>query len=316
MNMREKMISSNFQISDADISFFRKHGFLKLKQVFAKEAISHMAMISRDAVAAPSNNYGAGFSRLKYDIGNDDDFILNLISDERLSSALTTLCNRDLFFTQGLAFELEKNKSTGFPWHVGTQSFGFQHIDDFGCTIWTPLCRIDSKGQRGGMAYIPKDILSGAFIYQHINMLPAFMKHRIEAGDPYNFHGFSALKNDLLNSKEMSDLLDFHAVEDDFEPGDAFLFDKYVLHRSVRLDEGPIGSRLAYALRFSAVDAAFDKKRVEALAYPRGLFNYDVASNFNEIVCAEDGERIIDSPYFERSREQRTLSRERKIAIA
>jgi hypothetical protein len=316
MNLREKMISSSFQISDVDIAFFKKHGFLKLKQVFSKETISHMAMISRNAVTPPSNNYGAGFSRLKYDIGNDDDFILDLISDQRFSTALATLCERDLFFTQGLAFELEKNKSTGFPWHVGTQSFGFQHIDDFGCTIWTPLCRIDPKGQRGGMAYVPKDVLSGEFIYQHINMLPAFMKHRIEAGDPYNFHGFSALKNDILNSKEMSDLLDFYAVEDGFEIGDAFLFDKYVLHRSVRLEEGPIDSRLAYALRFSAIDATYDKKRVDALSYPRRLFNYDVASNFNEIVCTEDGARIFDSPYFDRSREQRTLTKERKTAIA
>ena len=75
----------------------------------------------------------------------------------------------------------------------------------------------------------------------------------------------------------MAELLDHFAMEDSFHPGDD-LFDKYVLHRSVRLEEGTISSRLAYALRPSSLDARYDKSRVEAPALPRVTFDYDVGS--------------------------------------
>jgi len=302
------MLSQKFKINHDDVSFFRKHGFVMLRSIFSQETVDHMASLSRPAVVAPADNYGAGFSKLKYDIGNDDPYVLGLMKDERFAAAMSELTGQKLFFTQGLGFELEKNKSTGFPWHVGTQSFGFQRLEDYACTIWTPLCRINTKGQRGGMAYVPKDVLSGAFIYQHINMLPDYIKAKIESGEPYGFAEFDALKNDVLNSPAMSELLEFYAVEDDFEVGDALLFDKYVLHKSIKLGEGPIASRLAYALRFCSVEARYDQKRVAALQTPRRLFNYDVGSDFNEIVCSRDGERVFDSPYFDQTREKRTVS--------
>lgn len=220
---------------------------------------------------------------------------------------MTNLTENSLFFTQGVGFELEKNKSTGFPWHVGTQSFGFQQLEDFGCTIWAPLCKINPKNQRGGMSYVPTNVLAGTFIYQHINMFPEFKKAKLEAGEKYTFDDFSSLKNNILNSKEMSELLDFYAVEDAFEIDDALIFDKHVLHRSLKLEEGELNSRLAYALRFSSTEATYDQNRVQSLDYPRHMFNYNVSSNFNETVCSTDGEIIINSVYFEGTREQRTI---------
>ncbi|MCF9035354.1 hypothetical protein [Acinetobacter nectaris] len=301
------MISKEFSLSESDIYFYKKTGFLKLKNFFSKETIEYMTKLTNSEVSKPEGNYGSGFSKYKYDIGNDDKFILSMMQDKKFSSAIQSLTQKKVFFTQGLGFELEKNKSSGFPWHVGTQSFGFQQIDDYGFTIWTPLCKIDSKNQRGGMAYIPTDVLSGRFIYQHINMLPKFMKSKIESDKEYKFEDFSNLKNSLLNSKEMSELLDFYAIEDDFELGDTFIFDKYVLHRSVKLEDGELDSRLAYALRFSSVDATYDKQRVLNLDYPRKLFNYDVSSEFNDAVCSLDQENIFNSNYFDKDREQRVV---------
>ena len=301
------MLSADFKLTDEDVAFFKKNGFLRLKKIFSDRTVDRMKKLCTPAVQPPLGNYGAGFSKLKYDIGNDDSYILDLMQDKRFGEVIRRLTGQELFFTQGLGFELEKNKSTGFPWHVGTQSFGFQRIEDYGCTLWTPLTEIKTGGQRGGMAYVPTDVLSGAFVYEHINMLPSFIRGKIEAGRPYEFKDFSQLKNNLLNSPEMTELLDHFAVEDDFEIGDTFLFDKYVIHRSVKLEDGDINSRLAYAMRFSSVEARYDKNRVQALEYPRRLFNYDVSSAFNDEVCATDGESVFESKYFEHSRGQRTI---------
>lgn len=301
------MINPAFSLSEEDIASFRTHGFLKLKGIFSDELVEHMRILSTSQVVPPADNYGSGFSKLKYDIGNDDPKILALMGDPAFAEHMTKLAGTSLFFTQGLGFELEKNKSTGFPWHVGTQSFGFQRRRDLGLTIWTPLCAIDPEGQRGGMKYLSKQVLSGEFVYQHINLLPAYMKAQIEAGQELGYEDFSELKNSLLNSPGMTSVLDFAAVEDGFEPGDALIFDKYVLHRSVPLGEGPIESRLAYALRFSSIDATYDQERVDALAFPRLAFNYDVGSAFNDVVAENDGDSVYKSPYFDETREARTI---------
>jgi hypothetical protein len=301
------MIDPRFSIGEEDVARFKSQGFLKLTNIFTPELVGHMRDLSSAQIAPPSDNYGKGFSKLKYDIGNDDPTILKLMGEPDFGELMARLTGQQLFFTQGLGFELEKNKSSGFPWHVGTQSFGFQRHKDAGYTIWTPLCSIDPAGQRGGMAYVSKEVLSGEFVYQHINMLPAYLRAELERGEKLSFEDFSALKNSLLNSLQMTALLDHFSVEDSFEPGDAFIFDKYVLHRSVRLQEGPMASRLAYALRFSSVEARYDRERVDALAFPRTTFNYDVGSQFNDNVGHLDGERVYDSPYFDTTRAARTL---------
>ncbi len=302
------MITPGFAITEDDIREFRTHGFMKLKKIFSDDLIEHMRKLSTSQVAPPPDNYGSGFSKLKYDIGNDDLVILSLMGNPDFAEPITRLTGTNLFFTQGLGFELEKNRSTGFPWHVGTQSFGFQRRQDAGYTIWTPLCPIDPAGQHGGMAYVSKQVLSGEFVYQHINLLPEYMKSEMAADRPVTFADFSRLKNSLLNSPEMASLLDHFAVQDSFEPGDALIFDKYVLHRSARLGDGPLDSRLAYALRFCSVSARYDKRRVEALAFPRVTFNYDVGSAFNESVGSDDSDEVYQSPYFDGTRQARTLT--------
>ncbi|BFU47375.1 phytanoyl-CoA dioxygenase family protein [Krasilnikovia sp. MM14-A1004] len=303
------MINPDFSISTEDVEHFKKHGFVKLRNIFSPDLIEHMRTLGTSQVTAPSDNYGKGFSRLKYDMCNDDPTILKLTGEPAFAAAMSKLIDEEIFFTQGLGFELEKNKSTGAPWHVGSQSFGYQRREDFGCTIWTPLCEINPAGQRGGMKYLSKELLSGEFVYQQINLVPEYLKHEIEAGRELSWSDFSAMKNDIINSPEMLSLLDHFAVEDSFQLGDALLFDKYVLHGSVPLGEGPIPSRLAYVLRFSSTSARYDKHRVEMLGYPRAVFNYTVPSNYNETIASEDGELIYESPYFDGSREARTLPR-------
>lgn len=278
-----------------------------LRNFLDSEILSYLEEIA-DTSSRPTNtNYGAGFSRIKYDLGNDDEKIFNLIATKKFSNTLCNLTGKNLLYTQGLSFGLEKNKSAGFPWHVGTQSFGFQRKDDYGCTLWFPFCEINPQNQRGGMALVPKKYISGDFVYQHIDLLPQYLKNK-KPKSPVDFDIFYKVKNSLLNSLEMDGILTHFSEEDFFSPGDAILFDKYVIHRSVKLEEGPLSHRLAFALRFADVNYKYDSVRAHNLEHPKHAFNYAGSSGFNILVCREHDKLIIDSHLYKNDLDRRVIS--------
>ena len=210
------------------------------------------------------------------------------------------LTNETLLYAQGLGFELKKNESKGFPWHIGTQSFGYQKADDFGCTIWTPLAPIQKAKQRGGMAYVPKNIVSGKFMYTHID--PAIFKkldEKIKNKNDVTLDDFVYWRDGPLNDPAMNSILNYYAVEDDFKLGDALIFDKYVIHKSVMLNDGPLDSRAAFVMRFISNNSTYDKKRAEDLEIPRSHFDYSGPTRFHLDVCDQDGDLIRDSYLFE-----------------
>lgn len=301
-------MNENFKLEDKDIAFFKEKGYVVLRNFFSTDFISYMENLADSSITSPETNYGSNFNRFKYDIGNSDEKIFELIQNKIFRETLLTLTEKELFYTQGLAFELEKNKDKGFPWHVGTQSFGCQRKEDLGVTMWIPFCEINPKKQRGGMKYIGKDTLSGEFIYQYINLLPSRLDFLKKEGKEINYEYFSHVKNDIINSKEISDLLDFHAEEDYFEPTDVILFDKYVLHRSVKLEDGEINARSAFALRFAEVDSRYDLNRANMLEYPKKEFNYHGSSDFNIEVCSVDNEKLIGSAMFRSTLDRRIIS--------
>jgi len=277
------MINESFKLTSSDVEKFKENGYLVLRNFFSNKTIEHLKSLAESNTEIPNTNYGAGFSKLNYDIGNNDEKIFDLIKNNQFRNTLYQLTNRELIFTQGLAFELEKNKSSGFPWHVGTQSFGFHRKDDFACTIWIPFCEIDPKKQRGGMAYISKKHLSGEFIYQYINLIPEHLKSK-KNSENIDFDYFYRTKNNILNLPEISDVLTHHSSEDFFSLKDAIIFDKYVIHRSVRLEEGIINKRVAFALRFADIESKYDSYRANQLEYPKNAFNYGGSSDFNLII--------------------------------
>jgi hypothetical protein len=157
------------------------------------------------------------------------------------------------------------------------------------------------------MKYISKSTLSGRFIYDYINLLPNFLDSLKEDKTKFSYEYFNKIKNDIINAKEISELLDFNSQEDFFDIGDMILFDKDVLHRSVRLEEGPIDTRLAFALRFISTQSHYDLNRVKKLKYAKDNFDYQGSSDFNEIVCKNDNEKIIDSWMFKKDRDKRII---------
>lgn len=257
------------------------------------------------------DNFKSEFSRLKYDFESEKTDIYELLERPYFHRAVTELVERDIFLTFELCFELEKNISKGFPWHVGVQSFGYQIAEEFGCTIWAPLHPVDTKGQQGGMAYVPENVVSGKFIYQQIEpAIISTLEAKENAGVKTSMADYFAMRSGILNSPTMLDILKYHEVEDDFQPGDVLLFNKYVIHRSVMLGEGSLPKRAAFVMRFVDVDSHYDLQRAKNLEYPTEKYGHKAFTRSHIEIGAPDGAILSNSPYFT-DRDRRMVRRER-----
>ena len=304
-------INKNFSIRSTDIDSFKSNGFLLLKGLFTQELISYFSGIINDELQEPTDKYQTGFNRVRYDIFDKDSNIYEVLSDSTFKKVLSTLCERDMIFTQALAFELKKSSSSGFPWHIGTQSFGFQRAEDFGCTIWIPLVPIDAKGQRGGMAYVPTNKVSGDFMYKCVDPSTFnLIQEKIDRNEDLYIEEFMQLRDGPLNDPAMKKMLDYYTVEDSFELGDALIFDKNVIHRSVKLSDGKLDSRPALAIRFTDAEARYDKKRAMDLEVPRKFWNYAGPTSIHLTVASEDGTLMKDSPLFKENLNQRLIKKQ------
>ena len=304
-------INKNFSIRPTDIDSFKLNGFLLLKGLFTKELIDYFSGIINDELQEPTDKYQTGFNRVRYDIFDKDSNIYEVLADSTFKKVLSALCERDMIFTQALAFELKKSSSSGFPWHIGTQSFGFQRAEDFGCTIWIPLVPIDAKGQRGGMAYVPTNKVSGDFMYKCVDPSTFnLIQEKIDRNEDLYIEEFMQLRDGPLNDPAMKKMLDYYTVEDSFELGDALIFDKNVIHRSVKLSDGKLDSRPALAIRFTDAEARYDKKRAMDLEVPRKFWNYAGPTSIHLTVASEDGTLMKDSPLFKENLNQRLIKKQ------
>jgi len=304
-------INKNFSIRPTDIDSFKLNGFLLLKGLFTKELIDYFSGIINDELQEPTDKYQTGFNRVRYDIFDQDSNIYEVLADSTFKKVLSALCERDMIFTQALAFELKKSSSSGFPWHIGTQSFGFQRAEDFGCTIWIPLVPIDAKGQRGGMAYVPTNKVSGDFMYKCVDPSTFnLIQEKIDRNEDLYIDEFMQLRDGPLNDPAMKKMLDYYTVEDSFELGDALIFDKNVIHRSVKLLDGKLDSRPALAIRFTDAEARYDKKRAMDLEVPRKFWNYTGPTSIHLTVASEDGTLMKDSPLLKENLNQRLIKKQ------
>ncbi|WP_439859959.1 hypothetical protein [Pseudomonas sp. MBLB4136] len=300
-------LNQKFRLTEAHIADYQRTGFVLLKQLFSAEMIDYLRKRVNEELETPTDHYQKGFDKLRYDLCNDDEVIFELLGDQQFQRIMRDLNQRTLFFTQGVGFGLKQGVSKGFSWHIESQSFGFNRSEDYATTLWAPLHRIDTKGQAGGMRYVPRDVISGEFMYDFID--PAVFRcldERIKSGG-IAFEDYVALRDEPLNSSGIGRLLEYFAVEDDYELGDALLFDKYVIHRSVPLGEGELQTRDAFSLRFIADDSRYDLARAKSIEIPRDHYGYAGPTKFHLEICKEDGSLIVDSPYFDADRERRYI---------
>ena len=301
---------NEFRITPEQKMRFQRDGFVKLDGFLNADVVDTLldrvdAEMRRGTVE--NLNVGSQFRRVKYDFESDKNDIFKLLERPYFRQALTDLVERELFLTFELCFEIEKNVSQGFPWHVGSQSFGFQFAEEFGCTLWAPLHPVDAKGQRGGMAYVPQHVVSGEFVFQQMEpAIVSALKAKERAGVRTDAGEYWALRAGTLNSPTMVEILENHQVEDDFEPGDVLLFNKMVVHRSIMLGEGELAKRAAHVMRFIDAGSHYDLQRAKDLEYPveqygTGLFAYKAITRQHIEIAeagAANGDLLSDCAYF------------------
>ncbi len=318
--MNSHPFDNNFSLTPEHKAQFHRAGFVKLEQFFNSAVVDTLL----DRVDAEMNRGTASslkansmFNRAKYDFETERSHVYELLERPYFQQAFTELVGHDLFLTFEVCFELEKNVSKGFPWHVGAQSFGYQVAEEFGYTVWAPLHPVDSKGQRGGMAYVPENLVSGDFVYRLESAIVETLKAKEKAGINTSVNEYFGMRTGTLNSQTMLEILEHNQVEDDFEPGDVLVFNKNVVHRSVMLGEGPLPRRAAHVMRFVDAASHYDLQRAKLLEFPeeqygKGFFPYRPFTRQHIEIAeagAQDRDLISECAYFD-NRDKRTIRRE------
>lgn len=244
---------SSAQVGVDDHDNFERNGFVRLRQIFTPEAVQRIRTCAEQKIEEQATGYAADEMRIAYRL-HQMPLMQGILSDPELASLLTGLTGCGLAPTESQAFELTKDRGA-VPWHFGYISYGYIRARDMAYTLWVPLGDISAESG-GGMAYVPEHIISARHGYDMGTMLAPDL---LAGDDP----------EDLLQAfdathQAMVPLFEKHKVEDDFEVGDALLFNKNVWHRSSPwlVDDG--ARRLGIAMRFVADTARIDRVRWQA----------------------------------------------------
>ena len=317
--MKPHPFDHEFHVTSEHKEQFARDGFVKLKGFLNPTAVRTLldrvdVELTSGTVANLKNT--SMFNRAKYDFETEKSDIYELLERPYFRQALTDMTGRDLFLAFEISFEIEKNDNKGFPWHVDVQSFSYQFADEFAFTLWAPLHPVEPMGQGGGMAYVSENVLSGDFVYKADLAVVEALKARERAGKATSVVDYFSMKNGILNSPVMNELFETHQVEDNFDPGDVFLFTKKVVHRSVMLGEGELDRRAAYVMRFVDADSRYDLSRAQINEFPveqygSGLFPYKPLTRQHIEIAeagAKHGDKLAQCAYFS-DRERRLIRR-------
>lgn len=235
---------------------------------------------------------------MSYGLGSDEAF--RLIYTSRLfKKVIGELVGTRIIATECKGFTLTPGK-TGFPWHYGSLSFRFIRPEDMAWSVWVPLDPIDPDEQGGGMSYVSESIASCALNYQ-MSLIMAKARARGQKLEKVtmslnNIFGFEGVFT--------SDIFEKIRVEDYFDVGDAFIFNKNVWHRSSPLRPGPLKQRMAVNMRFVDWRSRLDMVRYHGEAETGGGLGLGVdfghqrqtsyGSQFTDI---NDGDELRESEF-------------------
>lgn len=318
--MSQHPFDNSFRITPEHKEQYRRDGFVKLEGFLNPAVVAALLDRVENEMAHKAGNSATSkmFSRALYDFEGDKHDVYELMARPYFRRSLTELVEHDLFLTFELCFEIEQNVSEGFPWHVGVQSFGFQFAHEFACTVWAPLQPVDAQGQRGGMAYVPQHVISGAFSYEQLEpAVVSTIRAKEQAGIRTNQKEYFNMRLSHYNLPPLDTILETHQVEDDFQPGDVLVFNKWVVHRSIMLGDGELAKRAAYVMRFVDAESHYDLTRAQyqelpVELYSKGLFPYrPVTRQHIEIAeaGAKDGDLLAECAYFD-DRDRRMVRRD------
>lgn len=278
------LLVNQLKIEEKDVDFFQKNGFIPLRGLLTTDAINGLRKITRTSqIQKPGESFYGDFAKMGYNLENTT--LKDIYNSDELNTILTQLSRKRLKFTQAMGFELEPQKK-GFNWHVGIQAFHYIMPQDFACSLWIPLDPINTQAQHGGMAYVSRNIYSA---YEYFSLVHQLVQQQdlSQLLTPQEFH------DSQYASKIESVILEKNKTEDDFEIGDALLFDKFVWHRSCPLKEGNLSSRMAYVMGFIDSQARYSKTFLEGLTRSRQSFDKPLQTLFGyKFSNLEEGELV------------------------
>lgn len=264
-------------MSDFSNLNLRKHGICTLKSVVSDAFLEWLAQGMARSKAksfaikgeqiAPAISQSADSSKTVY-LGRGvfmQQDLLAWLAREEVFKLLSLEINEDLSLANNMAFEIDTEKKSGLAWHAGIYSFSYIPLATNAWTIWIPLDPITAD-QRGGLQLVSTSDLDGSYIYQladdyyYKSLLQAKQKNLI--GEKYvdwvsKFdHPFQKIDACLSQELDSSQI-----YEPWLMPGDALIFDKFVVHRSSPFLPGNLRRRRGIALRVIPSLSVFDRKR-------------------------------------------------------
>lgn len=274
---------NQIKFTQEEIRAFSESGAIKLKNLLTTEATDQLRKLTNNSRPKEEfSKYSTDFEKLVYDIEKDITF--KIYSSLNFKNTFRQLVTQELTFTQSLGFELTPKKK-GAAWHLGTISFSYIMPEDLGYTLWIPLDPIKTREQHGGIAYVPRKAYSGdayfSLLYQLVKNGKVDEVSQLEDFQRSNFQYASKMEELALESCK---------VENDFEVGDALLFDKYVWHKSCPLKEGVLPSRRAYVMRFIGSKSHYSKIFLDGMysliratgEEPQTLFGYKALAHLKD----------------------------------
>jgi ectoine hydroxylase-related dioxygenase (phytanoyl-CoA dioxygenase family) len=140
-----KLMNESYSLTEGDISFYKKNGFIKLKQVFNKEEIDFLNEVITNEVNALNkqvlsmeerDTYGKAFLQIM-NIWKNSDTVKEIVFGKKLAKIAVELMEVDgvrLYHDQALY----KEPSGGHtPWHA--DQYYWPLATDKTVTAWIPL---------------------------------------------------------------------------------------------------------------------------------------------------------------------------------
>ena len=279
---------NKISLSQQEKLFFEEHGFIKLNNLFSREAIDRLRQLTLNSnyMKRPPESYSGEVSRLGYDL--EGEILYEICSSTSFKGTLQRLTEHQLTCMQGIAFEI-KTGQQGFNWHHDLYSFCYIRPEDLGYTLWIPLDPIHIGSQHGGLAYTSQTFFSAR---EYFNLMYQLVQHQSfsricqsENLKSINFQYASKLEELVLEE---------YKIEDNFEIGDAVLLDKLTWHRSCPLKRGDLSSRTAYVMRFIDSQSRYSKVFLEGTYSLLEFTGNDLQTNFGYQLASllKDGDLI------------------------
>ena len=288
------------ELSPAEVAAFQADGVIKLTGIFSQEGIDYLrGIVARDLHESDGGYYGdyGDFEKLEYDICEDDVPLREMLVSPEFRRIIAGLINKRVVFTQGIGFELTPGK-TGLDWHFGLVSFSYIRPRSDAYSIWIPLDEVNTSVQRGGMEYVPESRYSARdkMILLSRAVADAVADPKAFLG---KFGGESELAAHFPSSRADRYLLNEEAVELDFKPGDALVFNRRVWHRSCPLLEGEMRKRTAYVMRFVDYEAEYSRQSHRNLAaFMASLGSKNATSDYGlTFTDLADGDKLGNSRF-------------------